>query len=136
MVDELVNEKHDFTTDENMVIEPDAAVFARTDAEVRDLWRKRVKYDLLGLKAKAADAKAAAEKKDKSSDDAAAGDDAASGNGPAFGGNADEPAVAHKAAADKSADDKLTPPEKVSRRYHSLLKRGARPTTSSCSSVT
>ncbi|HEX4144051.1 MAG TPA: carboxy terminal-processing peptidase [Pirellulales bacterium] len=122
LVDELLAEKLDFTTDENMVIEPDAAVFAHNDAEVRDLWRKRVKYDLLGLKAKAADAKEAEARKaagknakDKPSDDAAPG-------GPVLGGD-EEPAVARKSAADKSADDKLTPSEKVSRRYHSLAKR-------------
>jgi carboxyl-terminal processing protease len=128
LVDEILADKLDFTTDENMVIEPDDAVFARTDADVRDLWRKRVKYDLLGLKARAIDAKAAEAKKagakDKPADDNAAGNDEAGGNaGPALG-NSDEPAVARKStSADKAADDKLTPPEKVSRRYHSLLKR-------------
>ncbi len=125
LADELLAEKHDFSVDENMIIEPDDAVFARSDAEVRDLWRKRVKYDLLGLMAEKAKAKAADDRKaaDKSTEDksSAKGDD-----GPSLG-TADEQASAAKAAADKRADkaaeDKQTPQEKLSRKYHSLLKR-------------
>lgn len=52
-VDELLKEQHDFSVDEELVIDPDAAQYARTAAEARDLWRKRIKYDLLVLKADA-----------------------------------------------------------------------------------
>ncbi|HTU24172.1 MAG TPA: S41 family peptidase, partial [Pirellulales bacterium] len=107
LVDDLVKQNHDFSVDENMVVDPDAAVFAKTDDDVRDLWRKRVKYDLLGIKARAIDAQNAeesAKSKNKSADESD-GDDA------------------RKSATDKSNDDKLSPTEKVTRRYHSLLKR-------------
>ena len=36
--------------DENVVIDPDVARYATSDEEVRNLWRKRIKYDLLRLK--------------------------------------------------------------------------------------
>jgi carboxyl-terminal processing protease len=49
-VDELLNTEQDFTVDEEMVIDPDTAVYAKNAAEARDLWRKRIKYDLLLLK--------------------------------------------------------------------------------------
>jgi carboxyl-terminal processing protease len=50
-VDELLDTPMDFTVDEEMVIDPDAASFPKDAAEARDLWRKRIKYDLLLLKA-------------------------------------------------------------------------------------
>ncbi len=53
---ELVHAEHDFTIDEEMVSDPDAATYARTEDEARELWRKRVKYELLVLRAEAADA--------------------------------------------------------------------------------
>ena len=37
--------------DEQIVKEPDAAQYPRDPAEARDLWRKRIKYELLALKA-------------------------------------------------------------------------------------
>lgn len=39
--------EHDFTVNEEMVIDRDTAQYARTDDEARELWRKRVKYDIL-----------------------------------------------------------------------------------------
>ena len=127
LVDELLAEKHDFTADENMVIEPDAAVLrpqrCRGPRPVAKTGQVRpAGTEGPGCRRKIAEAKKAADKssKDKSADDAAGNEDANSG--PSLG-NDDEPAVARKPAADKSADDKLTRPEKVSRRYHSLLKR-------------
>ncbi|HVX10205.1 MAG TPA: carboxy terminal-processing peptidase [Pirellulales bacterium] len=50
-IDELLNTQHDFTVDEEMVIDPDVAKYPKDAAEARDLWRKRIKYDLLLLKA-------------------------------------------------------------------------------------
>ena len=69
------------------MIEPDEAVFARNDAEIRDLWRKRVKYDLLGLKAEKAKAKAADDKKadDKKAADKKAADKTTEGKAAAGG---------------------------------------------------
>ncbi|HEV3341564.1 MAG TPA: carboxy terminal-processing peptidase [Pirellulales bacterium] len=51
IVDELLDSKMEFTADEEMVIDPDTAVFPKDAAEARDVWRKRIKYDLLQLKA-------------------------------------------------------------------------------------
>lgn len=53
-VDELLAMDHDFTVDEEMIIDPDAAEYPVDADEARDLWRKRIKYDLLVLKADAA----------------------------------------------------------------------------------
>jgi carboxyl-terminal processing protease len=47
VVEELLSQEHDFTVDEEMVTDPDLARYARNEAESRDLWRKRIKYDLL-----------------------------------------------------------------------------------------
>lgn len=52
-IDELLAVKHDFTVDEELVVDPDAAHYPQDAAEARDLWRKRIKYDLLVLKADA-----------------------------------------------------------------------------------
>jgi carboxyl-terminal processing protease len=46
-IDELLAMDHDFTVDEEMVIDPDAATYAHDAAEARDKWRKRIKFDLL-----------------------------------------------------------------------------------------
>jgi carboxyl-terminal processing protease len=49
LVQQLVREPHDFTVDESMVTDPDLIGFAKNDAEMRDRWRKRIKYELLDL---------------------------------------------------------------------------------------
>lgn len=51
LVDELLAVDHDFTVDEQMVTDRDLARYAGAVAEARESWRKRVKYDLLVLKA-------------------------------------------------------------------------------------
>jgi carboxyl-terminal processing protease len=51
LVDELVKQDQDFTVDEEMNTDPEAASYAKSDADVRDIWRKRIKYDFLVLKA-------------------------------------------------------------------------------------
>ena len=38
---------HDFTVDEEMIRDPEAATFAKTPEEAADRWRQRVKFDLL-----------------------------------------------------------------------------------------
>jgi carboxyl-terminal processing protease len=50
LANECLAMEHDFTTDEWMVIDRDAAAYPRNEAEARDIWRKRIKYDLLVLK--------------------------------------------------------------------------------------
>lgn len=51
LVDELLPMQHDFTVNEEMTTDPDATTYAKTPAEARDVWRKRIKYDLLVLEA-------------------------------------------------------------------------------------
>jgi len=51
MADKLLAMKQDFTVDEEMVKDPDTAQYARNDAEAMERWRKKVKFDLLALKA-------------------------------------------------------------------------------------
>ncbi len=51
IVDEMLAIEHDFTVDEEMISDRELAQYPRTAAEARDLWRKRIKYDLLVLKA-------------------------------------------------------------------------------------
>ena len=50
LVDELLAEKHDFSLDEDIVTDPDLTKYAKNDADIRDAWRRRIKYDLLVLK--------------------------------------------------------------------------------------
>lgn len=61
-VRELINEPVDFTIDDEIIVSRDEAQFPKTPAEARELWRKRVKYDLLVQKSSGAstDAKSAA----------------------------------------------------------------------------
>lgn len=47
---ELLNGEFDFTTDESIIIDPDAASYASTPAEASDRWRRQIKYALLDLK--------------------------------------------------------------------------------------
>ncbi len=59
LVDQLVRAPHDFTIEEELVIEPDMLQHPKDEAEARERWRKLVKYNLLTLKAdKVADSEA------------------------------------------------------------------------------
>jgi carboxyl-terminal processing protease len=49
-VSEVLKENLDFTVDETLVTDPDKLTYAKTPAEAKDRWRKRIKYDLLSLK--------------------------------------------------------------------------------------
>lgn len=49
-VGDLVEMDHDYGLDEEFITDGDAARWAKDDAELRDRWRKRVKYNLLRLK--------------------------------------------------------------------------------------
>ncbi|MEQ9409059.1 MAG: carboxy terminal-processing peptidase [Fuerstiella sp.] len=50
MIDKLIDADQDFTVNEEMVIDPDDVDWARTEAELAERWRKRIKFDLLMLK--------------------------------------------------------------------------------------
>ena len=56
-IDELLKAPQDFTVDEKMAIDKDVTVYAKTPAEAQDRWRKRIKFDLLLLKADKTDPK-------------------------------------------------------------------------------
>ncbi|NBW86640.1 MAG: tail-specific protease, partial [Planctomycetia bacterium] len=47
LIERLLKTPQDFTKPETIVIDRDDTVWARTEAEAEDLWRKRIKYDLL-----------------------------------------------------------------------------------------
>jgi carboxyl-terminal processing protease len=47
IVEELLKTKLDFNQEESIVIDRDIAVWAKTQDEVHDKWRRRIKYDLL-----------------------------------------------------------------------------------------
>ncbi|MCA9099981.1 MAG: carboxy terminal-processing peptidase [Pirellulales bacterium] len=47
LADEFLNADLDFGVDEEMITDPDATTYAQSEQELRDRWRKRVKYDLL-----------------------------------------------------------------------------------------
>jgi carboxyl-terminal processing protease len=51
LVDELLKQDFDFTVDETLVTDPDKLAFPKTPEEAKQRWIKRLKYDLLLLKA-------------------------------------------------------------------------------------
>lgn len=51
MVHEIIDGPFDFDVSEEIVIEPDIVEYAATPEEMRDRWRKRIKYEYLALKA-------------------------------------------------------------------------------------
>ena len=51
MAEEFLGMERDYTLDEEILKDRDLATYARDEAEAREKWRKRVKYDLLLLKA-------------------------------------------------------------------------------------
>ncbi len=55
LIKELLEEEHDFTVDEVMETDAATTAYAENDLEVREIWRKRVKYQLLVHKAAGAD---------------------------------------------------------------------------------
>lgn len=97
LVDELLAAQHDFTVDEDLVIDSDAAEWPKDEAEARDLWRKRIKYDLLFLKADQA-----------KTDSSSSGDDS-------------EKKLENGRNGSKGKDQ--DPIARLSRRYHSFAKR-------------
>lgn len=47
VIDRLIDSTHDFTKQESIVIDREATAWAKSEAELEDAWRKRIKYDLL-----------------------------------------------------------------------------------------
>ena len=47
LIERLIKATQDFTTAESIVIDRDETKWARSDAEAEDIWRRRIKYDLL-----------------------------------------------------------------------------------------
>lgn len=43
----LAGDEHDFSLKEEMITDPDLATYAATEAEAAEVWRKRIKYNLL-----------------------------------------------------------------------------------------
>jgi carboxyl-terminal processing protease len=102
-VDQLLAMPHDFTVEEQMVIDRDVTQYARDPSEAFDRWRKRIKYDLLVLKVN----KSEEAKKEKEKEKAKAERPEADGT----------PAETAKPPKD------VDPREKLARRYHSFAKR-------------
>ena len=50
-IDQLLATPFDFTVDEDIVRDPDVMKYSTNEAEGREQWRKKIKYDLLALKA-------------------------------------------------------------------------------------
>ncbi|MHC4402048.1 MAG: carboxy terminal-processing peptidase [Planctomycetota bacterium] len=51
LVEELLKAEHDFTVDEEIVRDPDLLSYAKNEAEIRERWRKLIKFEFLTLKA-------------------------------------------------------------------------------------
>jgi carboxyl-terminal processing protease len=49
LVDEILNTDQDFTVDEDLIVDPDQLSYAKDGPEMRDRWRKRIKFELLEL---------------------------------------------------------------------------------------
>ena len=50
LVPELLEIEHDFEAEEELVTDPDVAVYSKSPAEAKERWRKRIKFDLLNMK--------------------------------------------------------------------------------------
>ena len=50
LVNELLDQEFDFETEKTLVTDPKTIEYAQDDQEIRERWRRRIKYDLLVLK--------------------------------------------------------------------------------------
>jgi carboxyl-terminal processing protease len=62
MVDALLAVPPDYTLQEEMVVDRDSSQYAANEADAKDKWRKRIKYELLSLKADKTEGQAARDK--------------------------------------------------------------------------
>ncbi len=61
-VNELIDTNFDYTRDEEIIRDPDDTTYAADEAEARDRWRKKIKYELLVKKVEDVDAAEAKER--------------------------------------------------------------------------
>ncbi len=104
LVDELLKTTPDFTLDEEMITDPELLHYAKNEDESRELWRKRIKYDLLVQLGEKGDKKAEKEKAEKEKANKTATDK-------------------KESKREKAAEPDVPPVEKLSKRYHSFAKR-------------
>jgi len=62
MIDKLLTMEHDFSDDEDMIIERDMARYPKDEQEAKNRWRKRIEFDLLILKGDKKEGKEAVDK--------------------------------------------------------------------------
>ena len=62
MANKWIDSDHDFTVDEAIIFDPDKMVFAKTDEEARERWRKRIKFNFLALKSEKTEGEKARER--------------------------------------------------------------------------
>jgi carboxyl-terminal processing protease len=62
MIDELLKRQYDYQIDEDIIIDRDAVSYSKDQAESRERWRKRIKFDLLRQKANKIEGDEAVEK--------------------------------------------------------------------------
>jgi carboxyl-terminal processing protease len=113
MVDQLLAMQHDFTVDEEMVVDKDKITYARTPDEALEKWRKWIKYELLTLKlekTEAADVRSRPEAPPQLQPPRKPGDKAEG-----------KDAVEKRKPGDKAEGKDAV--EKLRRRYHSFSKR-------------
>ncbi len=113
MADEALAMPHDFTVDEEMVTDRDAAQYARTPAEAFDRWRKQVKYDLLVMKAN----------KNEDEEQQAEGKEGVKPSLPGRENQSQEPAVKRSTMPSREKGEGQDARDKLTRRYHSMAKR-------------
>ena len=62
VANEWIDSDHDFTVDETIIYDTDEMVFAKTDEEARERWRKRIKFNFLALKSEETEGEKARER--------------------------------------------------------------------------
>jgi carboxyl-terminal processing protease len=102
LIDSILAKPMDLHVDEDLMTDPKLTVYAKTDDEMRDKWRRRIKFDEL---AKIAD-KAEDAKKPATAD-----------------GKTASGADSHATSNHHASDSTGTPEERISKRYHSFAKR-------------
>ena len=110
LVDELLKIEPDFTLDEEIVVDPKQAKYAADDAEMREKWRKLIKYELLLKKLDAQDEEARQKKLDEAKQNEAKPEEQ----------NSDAKPTSEKASEKKAAQK--TPQELISHKYHGIAK--------------
>ena len=108
LVEELVELEHDFSVNESLVIDPDYTSFAASDKEVRDVWRRRVKYDLLVEKATALEDEEVTEESSEKKKDTDA---------------AEKPEAPKEESAEENTDSLAEAKETILKRYRNFSRR-------------